>query len=258
MKKENPSFAKYKLLAVLALSALFPSCDRQVSRSQIESAVKPNQSETPIQTLKPNAAKEQISQVVRTVFQDSKGQIWFGTQGGALKLSNGSLTRVDDIISENGKGVTIKDIAEDKEGRIWIAHTDGISKVEGGVVSNYYESDGLISNDVWCIETDKNNQVWIGTTEGVCNYDGNNFVSFELPEGIVDTTVGISSSKMIHGIMEDSDGRMWFSTNSGIYIKDKNSLVNISEKDGLQTPFVNEVIETEVGDCLISTSKGLY
>ena len=257
---------KINLLTAIALSLILNSCIGQKSKNEPK---QPISSEKKLEESKPDTynneqplfysdINNQISQVVRTIFQDSRGDIWFGGEGGAFRFSNNSLTYIDSIRSNSGKRVTIKDIEEDNDGKIWIGHTDGISSVDGEKVTNYYESDGLISNDVWCIATDRNNQVWIGTIEGICKFDGKNFTPFELPEGIKDTTVGVSSNKMIHIIMEDSGGRIWFSTNGGIYIKDKNSVTSLSEKNGLHTPFVNEVIEIQKGDFLISTSQGLY
>ena len=249
MKKERVSFNGLKILIFISLTFIISSCNEQKNETNAQSVLLPQS---------PSFPKEQISQVVRMMIQDSRGDIWFGGEGGVFRFSNNLLTHIDSIKSSSGRGVTIKDITEDNDGTIWIGHTDGVSSVDGEKVTNYYESDGLISKDVWCVATDKDNQVWIGTIEGVCKFDGNHFTPFKLPEGVKDTTVGVSSTKMIHNIMEDSRGRIWFSTNGGIYLKDKNSLTNLSEKDGLHTPFVNEVIETKRGDFLISTSKGLY
>jgi ligand-binding sensor domain-containing protein len=202
--------------------------------------------------------KNQISDVVRTVFQDSKGVIWFGTQNGAFCYNGTKLHLIDSIRCERGRNVTIKDIAEDRDGRIWFGHTGGVSVLDGNTVTNYYERDGLVSNDVWCLETNKNNRVWIGTLAGVCVFDGSQFRAFELPEGQLDTTVGVSSTRMIHDILEDSRGRMWLCTNGGIFIKDQDSLTHISENDGLNTNFINQVLESKSGDFWISTSKGLF
>ncbi len=265
MKLRKLQFYKVKIFTVIIFCNILIACNGQENKIKKE-INKPADSisDTRLDHQKSQGPiifpdfKNQISDVVRMMFQDSKGDVWFGAQGGAFRLSNNLLTYIDSIKSQSGKRVTIKDIAEDNDGKIWIGHTDGISSVDGEKVTNYYESDGLLSNDVWCIATDRNNQVWVGTIDGVCKFDGKNFTSFELPEGIKDTTVGVSSTKMIHNIMEDSSGRIWFSTNGGVYIKDKNSLINISEKDGLHTSLVNEVIETQNGGFLISTSKGLY
>ncbi len=203
-------------------------------------------------------SKEQISQVVRTIFQDSKGNIWFGTQNGAFKQAGNSLIHIDSIKCELRKGVTIKDIVEVKNGKIWLGHSDGISSIDGDIVTNYYEADGLINNDVWCIETDINGNVWIGTKEGVCVFDGQTFTKFDLPEGERDTTVGVSSKKMVHSILQDSKGTMWFSTNAGLFSYSDTILVNVSEKIGIKTHFINEIVEDKKGTFWVSTKIGLY
>jgi len=200
----------------------------------------------------------QISEVVRTMFQDSKGNIWFGTQEGAFKLAGDSLIYIDSIRSESGKRVTIKDIAEDKDGVIWFGHTDGISSIDGEKVSNYYQSDGLISNDVWCISSDVEGKIWIGTIKGVCVFDKKNFVNFELPEGIRDTTLGVSSAKMVHKILKDSKGCLWISSNAGLFSYSNNTLTHVSKKVGINTNFVNFLFEDRKGGLWISSKEGLY
>jgi len=190
--------------------------------------------------------------------QDSKGNFWFGTQGGAFKLVGDSLLHINSIKSETGKGVTIKDIAEGKEGEIWFAHTEGISSIDGELVANYYESDGLVSGDAWSIEADSKGNIWVGTIDGVSVFDGKEFTDFELPEGKLDTTRGVSSTKIVHSILEDSKGTMWFSTNAGLISFANNRLTNVSEPLGIQTPFVNEIIENSKGEFWISTKKHLF
>jgi ligand-binding sensor domain-containing protein len=272
MKKLEIPFQRANLIIIFILLVGTSSCSGQENKADIQVVTKETKIISTDSNLEDDQSnnqssptsfqfsnfENQISDVVRTVFQDSKGNIWFGCQGGAFRHNGKSLMHIDSIKSELGRGVTIKDITEDKNGRIWFGHTDGISVLDGESITNYYESDGLLSNDVWCIATDKNNHVWIGTIEGVCKFDGRNFTAIEIPEGKLDTTRGVSSTKMIHNIMEDSKGRMWFSTNGGVYIKDTNSLTNISEKDGLSTSFVNEVIEDKNGFFWIATSNGLF
>ena len=200
----------------------------------------------------------QISQVVRTIFQDSKGNFWFGTQNGAFKLFGNTLKHIDNVISESGKDVTIKDITESTDGKIWLGHTGGISSIEGNTVTNYYNSDGLISNDVWSITADRNGRIWIGTIDGVCVFDKQEFTKFNLPEGKIDSTLGISSTRMVHSIFEDSNGTLWFSSNAGLFSYANNSLINASKKAGIQTNFVNEIFEDKNGEIWVSTKNGLY
>ena len=105
---------------------------------------------------------------------------------------------------------------------------------------------------------DKKGMFWIGTTQGVYTFDGEALSPFEIPEGKIDSSRGISTTKMIHSIIEDSKGKMWFATNGGAYIFDGNTLTRISEQDGLQSDFVNQIIEGADGNYWISNSKGIF
>lgn len=199
-----------------------------------------------------------ISQVVRMMFQDSKGKTWFGTQNGAFQLTEDVLVHLDAIRSESGKGVTIKDITEGADGTVWLGHSDGISSVTGEVVTNYYTSDGLLHNDVWCLEADANGRIWIGTYAGVCVWDGQVFTPFPLPEGQKDTTVAISGTRMVHSILHDSQGQLWFSTNAGLFRYTGTTLTDFTDTLALPTRFVSGTFEDPPGTLWIATKEGLY
>lgn len=252
MKKEKTPFHEIKLFTGIALCFVMSLCNGQANNRDKQDEVPKKE------VIKFPNLENQISGVIPAILQDSKGNIWFGTQNGAFKLSGDSLVHIDGFKSESGKGVTIEDIAEDKKGRIWFAHRDGISSIDGTVVTNYYESDGLISNNTWCIETDVNGNVWIGTIEGACIFDGQRFTKFDLPEGQKDTTLAISSTKMVHSILEDSKGTIWFSTNAGLFSYSNKSLKSISDEVGIPTNFVSKIVEDKKGGFWVSTSKGLF
>ncbi|MCB0577149.1 MAG: hypothetical protein KDC61_21500 [Saprospiraceae bacterium] len=258
MRKERISFHSVKTVIIISLTILISPCYGQENGNDIRNKIPQRQPVSQNSTIENKYLNEQISQVVRTVFQDSKGNIWFGTQNGAFRLTDKSLIHIDGIKSESGKGVTIKGITEDKDGTIWFGHTDGISSIKGESVLNYYESDGLISNDVWCIAADSNGNIWIGTIKGACIFNGQEFINFELPEGKIDSTRGISSTKMIHDITVDSKGTLWLSSNAGLFSYSNNALIDVSARAGIQTNFVNMVFEDKAGGIWISTKEGLY
>ncbi|MBK8080213.1 MAG: hypothetical protein IPK25_07995 [Saprospiraceae bacterium] len=251
------SVYKVKSLIIIFLTTLVFSCNGQDFRNDAANTPlqAPNGTQNSILVYKSN---EQISQVVRMMFQDSKGNIWFGAENGAWRLTNDSLIHIDSIKSESGQGVTIKDITEGQDGKIWLGHTDGISSVDGELVTNYYESDGLISNAVWCIATDVIGNIWIGTIEGACVFDGKTFKNFELPMGIKDTTVGVSSDKMINKIFRDRKGKLWISSNAGLFSYSNNTLTNVSKKAGIKSNFVSIGFEDKAGVLWLSSKEGLY
>jgi ligand-binding sensor domain-containing protein len=201
--------------------------------------------------------ENQISAVVRTVFQDSKGHFWFGTQNGLCRYDKTGLVYFV-LKASNGQTVTVHVIIEDKIGNIWIGYDSGIAKFDGNYFTMYYEKDTRNIGGLWSMTMDKKGMLWIGTTRGVYTFDSEKFSPFEIPEGKKNPDFGVSTSKMIHSIIEDSKGKMWFATNGGVYIYDGNTLKNISEKEGLKTNFVGQIIESKDGSFYISTSKGLF
>jgi ligand-binding sensor domain-containing protein len=257
MKKERILVQRIKKLIVITLSIIISSCNGQVNKNDIQNTLLLRQT-AQNSSLEYRQSKEQISQVVRMMFQDSKGNIWFGAENGAWRLTDHSLIHIDSIKSESGKGVTIKDITEDKDGTIWLGHTDGISSIKGETVTNYYQSDGLISNAVWCISSDAKGKIWIGTMEGACIFDGKTFSNFELPLGIKDSTLGISSAKMINKILLDRKGKLWIASNAGLFSYSNNTLTNVSKKMGIKTNFVSIGFEDKAGVLWITSKDGLY
>ena len=258
MTKEQSLKYRVNLVLLIVTSIIISSCSGQSDKASLQSertslTVLP--STTDQQIVQP---PDQISQVVRIVFQDSKGHLWFGTQNGAYRYRDGLLTHIGEIKSETGEGATIKAIIEDKDGNIWLGHTGGISKVTGGEVVNYYQSDGLISDDVWCLAADQEGKIWIGTIEGLCVFDGESFSIFDLPEGEIDTTLAISSTKMVHSILEDSKGVLWLSTNAGLLSYSEGVLTNMNSTIGIKTSFINEIYEDDNGSYWIATKEDLY
>lgn len=199
----------------------------------------------------------QISGVIRAVFNDSKGNFWFGTQNGLCRYDKDGLVYFE-LKDSNGKNVTVHVVIEDKTGNIWIGYSGGIAKFDGVFFTVYHEKDILTVGGLWSMTMDKKGLLWIGTTQGVYTFDGAKLSPFEIPEGKINSSVGISTTKMIHSIIEDSKGKMWFATNGGVYIYDGTTLTNISEKEGLSSNFVNQIIESKNGNFWLSTPNGIY
>src|SRR3954464_5043093 len=70
------------------------------------------------------------SSSINHVFQDSKGYIWFATQGGGASRFNGkefqNFTRADGLISND-----VTYITEDKLSHIWMGTAEGASVFDG-------------------------------------------------------------------------------------------------------------------------------
>ena len=198
-----------------------------------------------------------VSLFVRRIFEDSNGHLWFGTNGDGVAQFNGE--ELEYFNSTNGfNAQAVRGIVEDKHHHIYFATNNGLIVYNGKQFKQFTETDGLDGNDIWSIYLDHNNLLWLGTINGVSTFKDNHFKSFNLPETTPDYNRGVTSSKIVHAIMQDSKSQMWFATNNGAYIYNGKTLKNISEKDGLSNNAVNDILEDNSGNIWFATHhKGI-
>ena len=90
---------------------------------------------------------------VETIYQDSKGYIWIGTNDG-LDRYNGYDFKYYKHDKDNENSISnnyIVDIIEDKDGYIWVSTINGLSRinVEKDEIKNYYtENDKIFLDEV--------------------------------------------------------------------------------------------------------------
>jgi signal transduction histidine kinase/ligand-binding sensor domain-containing protein/DNA-binding response OmpR family regulator len=118
--------------------------------------------------------KDGLSQLtVTTIFQDSKGMMWFGTRDGLNSYDGKSfrlyhLNQIDNHIDNQ-----IVTLCEDIDHNLWIGTTNGLVCMEysTGKFSSYFKDTkkptSLSDNYIFSITTDKLNRVIIGTKSGL-------------------------------------------------------------------------------------------
>lgn len=203
----------------------------------------------------------QISGVVRDIFQDSRGQMWFGTQNGLARYDgsgqDGSSLSYFELHDSFGRRVTIKSIAEAPDGGLWIGMTGGVTKYDGQAFTIYDEDDGLRSEDVWSVCVDRTGLLWVGTYAGVDVFDGSTFTPFDLPEGTPDPDKGITSPHIVWHIMEDSQSRIWFAAEGAVFTYDGTTVSRVPMVDEESVTYIGSMMEDRSGDVWFGTTKGL-
>lgn len=252
-----------KQIYVLLITCLLPLCS---------SGQKPTQTTGPA-----NDPALQISQYIRRIFQDKKGNLWFGTNNdGICRYRAGQEQPLDYFL----KGTAVRGMLEDERG-IWFATSRGIFLCAANTESdnkplftNLTVRDGLPDDGVWSVCKDKNGIIWFGTEEGACRYDGKTFTSFPLPvPEVKEYPTGIQRAKIIWDIEEDKNGDIWFATYGGLYRYDTHlgtpagngmlqtdsrpALTNYKAKEGLGTDFVFSIFEDKKGDLWFGTRNGI-
>lgn len=201
-----------------------------------------------------------VSQYIRSIFQDSKGNLWFGTIGeGVVRYDVKTLTYFSN--PDGFYNQTVFAINEDKNGNLWFGTDQGVYKYDpkqtvGNAFRNYNQKDGLSHIDISrkSILVDKSGTVWVGTHGGVYRYDpladSKGGQSFSLFQELANINIA--------GIMEDSNGNIWFASSSkGVYRYDGKTITNIAEKEGLGENYAGGISEDKAGNIWFTMKKGI-
>ena len=254
-------FFHNSIYILLSVVLFINSCNGQVNTSSPED--KANTSKpgpTVIRNFKavgvaPDFDTTLVSQYIRSIFQDSKGNLWFGTLGeGVVRYDVKTLTyfsNPDGFINN-----TVYAINEDKEGNLWFGTDQGVYKYDGKNFRNYNQKDGLNHIDISrkSILVDQSGALWVGTHGGVFRYDpaadnkgGQSFSLFqELPP------INVA------GIMEDNSGNIWFaSSENGVFRYNGKTITHIAEKEGFGNNYAGGMAQDKAGNMWFVTKNGI-
>jgi ligand-binding sensor domain-containing protein len=196
-----------KIILLVFVSSTFLSCNGQVKSEQ---------------TITKNKATElgksvlQLDNRIWVIFQDSKENFWFGSNGEGIFYLNGK--DLKQITTENGLvDNTIRGIQEDKSGNIFIETANGISKYDGKLFTTLKPI--VSKNNKWKLEA---NDLWFGyNANDVYRYDGDSLFELKLPRQNLKKAFGIdtlvspfnnNNPYSVYKVNKDKDGNIWFGT----------------------------------------------
>ncbi|SFD49161.1 Signal transduction histidine kinase [Chitinophaga sp. CF118] len=94
-----------------------------------------------------------IGYTIRTIYEDKKGNLWIGTEGGGLMLFDRTKNTVTATYTtlEGLSNDVVLNILGDDHGNLWMSTYKGLSKfsIEEKKFENYYQGDGLQSNQFY-------------------------------------------------------------------------------------------------------------
>lgn len=213
---------------------------------------------------------------IRSIFQDSKGNYWFGSHNEGVSFYDGKSFEyftTNEGLSDN----QIRLIQEDKNGKIWFGTAKGVSVYDKGKFTTYSTN----SNDPRYEWNETNGDLWFyaGEEDGINRFDGinMNYLIFPKPKnenpdntyGVTDISkykdgkvwiatysalfnydgkmvntfdnekLNLKENELLHirSVLEDSKGRIWIGNNGiGVLLMEGNSIINFSEKHNLIHP----------------------
>ncbi|MCP5053403.1 MAG: hypothetical protein GY940_39930, partial [bacterium] len=112
-----------------------------------------------------------VYDTVKSLFQDSRGRIWFGTQQGLSSFWDGKFTNytTSDGLSDDDCYFTL----EDDSGNLWVGTGKGVDRFDGKTFRNYSSKDGLPSTEMSqsaCFK-DSSGNLWFGANGGVSRFN---------------------------------------------------------------------------------------
>ena len=195
--------------------------------------------------------EEGIQSQVLAIFQDSRGFMWFGTNGGGISRFDGKTFihyNQKDGLSNN----KVRCIAEDKSGNIWVGtEEEGIDIFNGKKFTHLSGDRDLPFHTVRSLLRDRNGNMWIGTGKGIFRYDGIHFKQYSEQNGLEDN--------FIRCIYEDSKGQIWVGTDNGGAARldpdSKNDVgfTTFSKKNGMPNNAVYGITEDRSGNMWFAT-----
>jgi signal transduction histidine kinase/ligand-binding sensor domain-containing protein/CheY-like chemotaxis protein/AraC-like DNA-binding protein len=156
---------------------------------------------------------------VSAIHQDSSGDVWAGTDRGLFRLRGGVW---EQMAREEGPGATmVRVFLESPDGTLWMGtNGSGVLAYREGRTSRIDAAAGLPADLVRSLYMDGHGHLWVGT-EGY---------GLARLTPIVDSTGRVTATdvrvirqrdglfdEVIHQILEDDGGRLWMSSNRGIF-----------------------------------------
>lgn len=248
-----------KLLLFIFLT-IFTFCSGQVktNSTKVPNTSKPTPSvirHFKAAAMAPDFDTTLVSQYIRSIFQDSKGNLWFGTIGeGVVRYDVKTLTYLSNPEGFNAKSVFA--INEDKTGNLWLGTDVGVYKYDGKTFRNYSEKDGLKHVDISRkgILVDKSGTIWVGTHGGVYQYDP----SADREGGQCFSLFRLLPPINVAGIFEDKTGNIWFaSSDKGVFRYNGNTIANFNQKESLSENYAGGIAQDKAGNMWFTMKKGI-
>jgi ligand-binding sensor domain-containing protein len=194
---------------------------------------------------------QQIADFVVSAFQDSKGNLWFGTMAYGVARYDGKQLRYFSI-KDGLESNTVAHIAEDTAGNIWLGTHNGADRFDGTSFTHFGVEQGLHGPGCKFL-IDRNGTIWAGTNHGLFQFDGTRFNEFMLTKPTLEEISYKWELGKIWSLIEDSKGNLWFGRDGlGLCRFDGTNCTHFTEADGLCSNNVTSIVEDDQGRLWIS------
>jgi ligand-binding sensor domain-containing protein len=176
---------------------------------------------------------------VRSILEDSRGDLWVATYGGGIaRYRNGALLRVYDTSSGLPDNIVMH-LIEASDGTVWAATYGGVAIIDNSSVRTLTIDDGLIQNSVITVFEDSIGQIWIGTFAGISVYFAGTLRNITTADGL--------PNNVAYFFGEDERGFIWIGTNNGLVRYDIRLQADENDPDRIRDRVRFKAYTTETG-----------
>ncbi|WP_184542163.1 hybrid sensor histidine kinase/response regulator [Mucilaginibacter sp. FT3.2] len=217
----------------------------------------------------PNGKNGITGNYVLTVKPDAGGNIWIGTWADGLSIFNPKTKaftnyRHDAANPQGIAGNNIYYILHTRDKKTWLAtFNDGLDCYDNQtkIFTHYHfnanDHKTLSSDRPYVMYEDSHNNFWIGTSDAGLNLLDRKTGLFK--RFMHDERTNSISNNGVTDIFEDSKGRLWLATLSGLDLFDpvRSRFTTFTKKDGLPSDIIYAIRQDDAGKLWISSNGGL-
>lgn len=192
---------------------------------------------------------ELTAEVVSTMMQDNRQDIWFGTiNHGIFRLSPQGLEHlnIDNGIVHN----RVQAILQDREQNIWVGTNSGLIRLRRAPFITISTRQGLNGDYIRTVMTHSDGSIWVGSSTGLNR----------IRDGKVEQiNVEQHTQPSILSLGEAADGSVWVGTYTDglLHWKDGKLSPVLQEKDGLLSNEIRAILPDSQQNLWIGTASGL-
>lgn len=196
--------------------------------------------------------KEGLSSIkIRSMIEDSQGNIWLGTEGGGVnRLNPNSFQHF--TTNEGLSHYQVWSISEDSNGHLWFGTyhvgrpSNGVNRYDGQNFTHFTTLEGLSRPSILSIIEDNQGMLWLGTGNGLNRYDPvkKEIAYYTEKEGLIKNNV--------ESMFVDTQGNIWmgylgFNKPGGFSLFDGQSFTHFTVEEGFLADGVSSILADSQG-----------
>jgi len=215
---------------------------------------------------------------------DSKGDRWFGTNGGGISRLSAAREWKTFFPMHGLADYWVYSFTEQADGTLWIGTWAGLNRFDPKTETFHTYLEELVNEWVYGLDVDSQQRVWVGTEGGINMFDGATWKTWTHEDGLgadndqnlpLSTNTGLGTRSRhdlsilsmdqqtynpnyVFTLVVAKDDSVWAGTwGGGVSRFDGKTWTNYTTKDGLAGNIVYSVAQDEKGGMWVGTNAGL-